>query len=57
MCEDEGTRGGDGTAEAARCGIDGKGRCGLCQWLQRGEWMITWGEVMRKMLGKAHVSL
>ena len=21
MCEDEGTRGGDGTAEAARCGV------------------------------------
>ena len=31
MCEDEGTRGGVGTAEASRCGNGGKGRCGLCQ--------------------------
>ena len=36
MCEDEGTRGGDGTAEAARCGIGGKGRGGLCQWFRWG---------------------
>ena len=28
MCEDEGTRGRDGTAEAARCGISGMGREG-----------------------------
>ena len=33
MCEDEGTRGGDGTAEAVR-GIGGKGRGGLCQWFR-----------------------
>ncbi|KAI0226815.1 hypothetical protein LSAT2_022687 [Lamellibrachia satsuma] len=49
MCEDEGTRGGHGMAEAVRCGIGGK------RW---GElWMIKWGKVMRKMLGKAHLSL
>ena len=36
MCEDEGTRGGDGTAEAAHCGISGKGKCGLCQWFRWG---------------------
>ena len=29
MCKDEGTRDGDGTAEAACCGIGGKGRGGL----------------------------
>ena len=28
MCEDEGTRGGHGMAEAACCGIGGKGRGG-----------------------------
>ena len=32
MCEDEGTRCGDGTAEAARCFTGGKGRGGLCLW-------------------------
>ena len=37
MCEDEGTRGGVGTAEAARCGNGGKGTGGLCQWFQWGE--------------------
>ena len=31
MCEVEETRGGGGTAEAARCGIGGKERGGLCQ--------------------------
>ena len=36
MCEDEGTRGRDGTADAACCGIGGKGRCGLCQWFRWG---------------------
>ena len=36
MCEDEGTRGGVGTAEAARCGNGGKGTGGLCQWFQWG---------------------
>ena len=48
MCEDEGTRGGDGAAKAARCG--GKGGGGLCQWFQ-------WGKAIREMLGKAHLSL
>ena len=54
MCEDEGNRGGDGTAEAARCGIGGKGTGGLCQWSKwgGGQWMVKWGKVMRKMLGK-----
>ena len=32
MCDDEGTRGGDGSAKAARCGSGGKGRGRLCQW-------------------------
>ena len=36
MCEDEGTRGGDGTTETARCVIGGKGRVGLCQWFRWG---------------------
>ena len=36
-----GTRRGDGMTEAARCGIGGKGRGGLCQWFQwGGQWMI-----------------
>ena len=35
MCEDEGTRGGDETAEAARCGNSGKGTGELCQWFYR----------------------
>ena len=30
MCEDGGTRGRDGTAEAARFGVGGKGIGGLC---------------------------
>ena len=34
MCEDEGTRGGDGTPEAARCQKGAKGRGGLCQWFR-----------------------
>ena len=38
----EGTRGGDGSAEAARCGIGGKGRGGLCQWFR-------WGRVDDKV--------
>ena len=42
MCEDEGTRSGDASAEAARCGIGGKGRGGLCQWFR-------WGTVDDKM--------
>ena len=36
MCEDEGNKSGHGTAEAARCGIDGKGKGGLCQWFRWG---------------------
>ena len=36
MCEDEGNRGGTGTAEAARCGNSGKGTDGLCQWFRWG---------------------
>ena len=36
MREDEGTRGGDGSAEAARFGVDGKGRGGLSQQFQWG---------------------
>ena len=36
MCKDEGTRGGFGTAKAARCGSGGKGVGGLCQWFQWG---------------------
>ena len=35
MCEDEGTRGGVGTAETVR-GSGGKGRGGLCQWFRWG---------------------
>ena len=40
MCEDEGTRGGDGTAEVLKMGSGG-----LCQWFQwgGGQWMIKWG--------------
>ena len=34
MCEDKGTRDGDETVEAARCGIGGKGSGGLCQWFR-----------------------
>ena len=34
MCEHEGTRGGDETAEVARCGTGGKGRGGLSQWFR-----------------------
>ena len=33
---DVGTRGGVGTAEAARCGNGGKGTGGLCQWFRWG---------------------
>ena len=41
MCDDEGTRHGDGMAEAARFGIGGKERRGeLCQWFWRGD--IKW---------------
>ena len=36
-CEDEGTRGGVGTAEAARCSNGGKGTGGLCQWSRCGD--------------------
>ena len=43
MCEDKGTRGGVGTAEAARYGNDGKGKGGLCQWFR---W---WGAVDDKL--------
>ena len=45
MCEDDWTRGGNGTAEVARFGIGGKGRGGLCQRFRWGEgqWMIKWG--------------
>ena len=42
MCEDEGTRDGVGTAEAARCGNGEKGTGGLCQWFQ-------WGTVGNKV--------
>ena len=51
------TRGGDRTAEAARFGIVGKGRCGLYKWLQSGggQWMIKCGEAMREMPGRAHI--
>ena len=34
MCKDEGTRGGDGMAEAAFCGIGGQGRGRLCLWFR-----------------------
>ena len=53
MCEDEGTRGGNGTTEATRCGIGGKGTGGLCQWTVYDKV----GEAMREILGKAHLSL
>ena len=36
MYEDEGTRGGVGKAEAARCGNGGIGAGGLCQWFRWG---------------------
>ena len=45
--------GGDGTAEAARCGIGGKGRGGLRRWFRWwGQCIIKWGKAMREMLGK-----
>ena len=36
MCENEHTRGGVGTAEAAHCSNGGKGTGGLCQWFRWG---------------------
>ena len=58
MCEDEGTRGGVGTAEAARCGSDGKGTGGLCQWFTvRGTVDDKVGKTMRNMPGRVHLSL
>ena len=42
MFEDEGTRGGVGTAEAARYGNGGKGTSALCQWFR-------WGTVYDKV--------
>ena len=36
MYEDEGIRGGVGTAKAARCGNGGKGAGGLCLWFRWG---------------------
>ena len=36
MCQVEGTKGGVGTAEAARCGIGDKETGGLCQWFRWG---------------------
>ena len=49
MCEDVGTRGGDGTAEAACFGIGGKGRGGLYQWFR-------WGTVDDKVGGGNKIS-
>ena len=45
MYEDEGTRGGVGTAAAARCGSGGKGAGGLCQWFRWGAVDNRVGEV------------
>ena len=45
-CEDEGTRCADGSAEAARFGVGGKGTGGLCQW-------FNWGGTMRDKMGEA----
>ena len=42
MYEDEGTRGGVGTAEAARCGNGGKGAGGLCK-------RFRWGTIDDKV--------
>ena len=42
MYEDEGTRGGVRTSEAARCGSGGKEAGGLCQW-------FGWGTVDDKV--------
>ena len=46
------TRGGDGTAEVLKMG-----RGGLCQWFQWGAVDDKVWKVMRKMLGKALLSL
>ena len=56
MCEDEGTRGGDGTAEATRCGIRGDGR----DWANGSGGRTVddkVGEGDEEMLGKAHLRL
>ena len=47
--EDEGTRGGDRTAETARCGIGGKGRGGLCQWFRWGTVKVGEGDERDKV--------
>ena len=59
MYQDEGTRGGVGTAEAARCSNGGKGAGGLCQWFQwgGGKYMTKWGKTTIQMLRRAHLSL
>ena len=46
MCEDDGTIGGDVSAEAAQFGISGGGQL-----------MIKRREAMREMIGRAHLSL
>ena len=56
MCEDEGTKGGDGTAEAARCVVR-REEVPVVLVGGGGQWMIKWLKAMRKMLGKAHLSL
>ena len=59
MCEDEGNRGGDRTAEATHCWHWWEGK----RWVVPvvpvggGQWMIKCGEAMRGMLGRAHLSL
>ena len=57
MYEDEGTRGGVGTAEAARCGNGGKGTGGLCLWFRRGTVDDKVGEDSERERERAHISL
>ena len=58
MCEDEGTGDGDGTADAPRFSIGGKGRGEFCQWLRLGgQWMMKCGEAMREMMWRALLSM
>ena len=52
MCEDDGTRGGDGTAEVACCCIKYGKRWVVPVVPLGGQWMIKWGKVMRKIPGK-----
>ena len=56
MYEDEGTRGGVGRAEAARCGNGGKGTGGCASSSGGGTLDDKWVKT-RETLGRAHLSL